>query len=61
MSMFLSCDTISMKNLLSVTLKFSMEGHNCKQQHDILYTQEEQTSTLLYMYSNMEEMESYFM
>jgi hypothetical protein len=36
MSMFLSYDMISMKNLLSVTLKFSIEGHNCKQQHDIL-------------------------
>jgi hypothetical protein len=25
------------------------------------YTQEERTSTLLYMYSNMEEMDSFFM
>jgi hypothetical protein len=62
MSMLLPCDTMSMKNFLSVTLIFfNGGGTTTSSSMTYYYTQEEWMFSLLYMYSNMEEMEPYFM
>jgi hypothetical protein len=62
MLMLLPCDTMSMKNLLSMTLHFfQWKGTTASSSMTYYYTQEERTTTLLYMYSNMEEMDPYFM
>jgi hypothetical protein len=60
MSMLLQCDTMWMRNLLSVISTFSNGISTSKGTFYHLSTNE-RMSALLYMYSNMEEMEPYFM
>jgi hypothetical protein len=62
MSTHLLCDTMWMKTFLVVTFNFfqwrGMIVGSFMAYHP---TQEEETSAFLYMYSNMDEMEQYFM
>jgi hypothetical protein len=59
--MLLPCDTMSMKNLFSVTLKIFNGGTTASSSTTYYFTQEERTYALLYMYSNMEEMDLFIM